>query len=78
MEHLWLVTAAMLILASFVLIEATNLIKILLAAVSIVVASSAPVFLKAEMVEYVIYLVHLLIITLISWVAPWQVEMGRR
>jgi len=77
-EHLWLVTAAMSILASFMLIEATNLIKILLAAVSIVVASSAPVFLEVEMLEYIIYLVHLLVITLISWVASWQVEMGRR
>ena len=37
-EHLWLVTTAMSILASFVLIEATTLIKILLAAVSILVA----------------------------------------
>ena len=77
-KHLWLVTAAMSILGSYVLIETTTLIKVLLAVVSLVITSSAPAALEPEALEYVIYLVHLLIITLISWVASWQVEMGRR
>ena len=77
-KHLWLVTAAMSILGSYILIETTTLIKVLLAVVSLVITSSAPVALELEALEYVIYLVHLMIITLISWVASWQVEMGRR
>ena len=77
-KHLWLVTASMSILGSYVLIETTTLIKVLLAVVSLVITSSAPLALGLEALEYVIYLVHLLIITLISWVASWQVEMGRR
>ena len=77
-KHLWLVTAAMSILGSYVLIETTTLIKVLLAVVSLVITSSAPAALELEALEYVIHRVYLLIITLISWVASWQVEMGRR
>ena len=54
-KHLWLVTAAMSILGSYILIETTTLIKVLLAVVSLVITSSAPVALELETLEYVIY-----------------------